>query len=69
LFNGQAQILLHTSWEKFTHTENLEVGCLLNFLYKGDNELRVNVFDDTSFHTHCHGEKSDDNDDEEKPIV
>jgi hypothetical protein len=38
-------------------------------LYKSDNELKEKVFDDTSFHKHCHGDRSDDNSDEEKPVV
>jgi hypothetical protein len=45
-------MLLHTSWEKFTHAENLEVGCLLNFLYKGGGELRLKVFDNISCRNH-----------------
>jgi hypothetical protein len=42
-------MFLHTGWKKFTRTHNLEVGYLVNFKLEGDNDLRVKVFDDTSF--------------------
>jgi hypothetical protein len=38
----------------------LEVDCLVNFKWKGDDELGVKVFDDTSCHGHYHGDTSDD---------
>jgi hypothetical protein len=44
LFNRQGQMFLHTGWEKFARAHNLEVGCLLNFVFEGDGELSVKVF-------------------------
>jgi hypothetical protein len=38
-------LYLHTGWEKFARAHNLEVGCFLNFLYKGEGELSVKVFE------------------------
>jgi hypothetical protein len=40
-------------------THNLEVGCLLNFKYEGDNELCVKVFDDTCCRTYYPGDEKD----------
>jgi hypothetical protein len=46
--------------EKFSHAHNLEVACLVNFKWEFDNELRVKVFDDTSYSRHYHGDNNDD---------
>jgi hypothetical protein len=45
LFDRKCQRFLHTGWVRLDRAHNLEVGCLLNFKYKGDNEVRVKVFD------------------------
>jgi hypothetical protein len=39
---------LHTGWDKFARDLALELGCQLTFLYEGDDEMIVKVFDDTS---------------------
>jgi hypothetical protein len=43
---------------KFTHDHNLEVGYLVNFLYKGDSKMSVRVFDDKSCRMHYHDNNS-----------
>jgi hypothetical protein len=35
-------------WDKFARAHNIEAGCLLTFLYEGDCEMIVKVFDKTS---------------------
>jgi hypothetical protein len=45
-------MLLRTAWENFTRAHNLEVVCLLKFLYKGGGELRLKVFDNISCRNH-----------------
>jgi hypothetical protein len=52
LFDGERHTFLHTSSEKFSRAHSLEVGCLVNLKWDGDDELRVKVFDDTSYHRH-----------------
>jgi hypothetical protein len=70
LFDGEGHMFLHTCWEKFASAHNLEVGCLVNIKWEGDDELRVKVFDNTSCHRHYHGDNGDDgNGDEHKPVV
>ncbi|KAK1650311.1 hypothetical protein QYE76_068116 [Lolium multiflorum] len=49
-------------WEKFARFHDLQAGCVLTFPYQGDEEMNVNVFDNTSCHQHYH------NDDEEETI-
>jgi hypothetical protein len=34
LFHGQGKMYLHTGWDKFARTHNLEAGFLLTFLMK-----------------------------------
>jgi hypothetical protein len=58
-------MFLHTRWEKFARTHNLEVGCLVNFKSEGDNDLRVKVFDDTSFRRHYHRDNNEGNGDDQ----
>jgi hypothetical protein len=41
LFNGEGKIYLHTAWKKFAHNHNIEVGCLVNFFYEGDDKMNV----------------------------
>jgi hypothetical protein len=50
---------LHTRWDKFARIHNLEAGCLLTFLYKGDDEMIVKVFDKISCRRHYHTDESD----------
>jgi hypothetical protein len=59
MFNGQGQMFLCISWERFVCAHNLEVSCLLNFKYKGDNEVRVKVFDGTCCRRHYHDDGKD----------
>ena len=63
LFDGQGKMYLHTGWEKFARAHNLAAGCLLTFLYEGDGEMAVKVFDETAccrhYHTDDSGEVSD----------
>jgi hypothetical protein len=40
-------MFLRTRWERFARAQHMEVGCLLNFKYEGDGELRVKVTDGT----------------------
>nr|XP_051202272.1 B3 domain-containing protein Os03g0212300-like [Lolium perenne] len=70
LFNEEGHMYLHTDWEKFACTYNLEVGCLVNFQWESDNKLRVKLFDDTSCHRRYHNDNSNDgNNDEQKHVV
>jgi hypothetical protein len=52
-------MFLHTGWDKFARAHNLEVGCLMNFNWEGDDELKVKVFDDTSCRRHYHNDNND----------
>jgi hypothetical protein len=52
-----------TGWEKFAHAHNLEAGCLFTFLYEGDVEMIVNVFNKTSCRRHYHTDESGENTD------
>jgi hypothetical protein len=45
---------LHTGWDKFVHTHNLEAGCLLTFLYEGDDAMIVKMFDKASCRRNYH---------------
>jgi hypothetical protein len=58
LFYGQGKIYLHTGWDKFAHAHNLKEGCLLTFLYEGDDEMIVKVFDKISCCRHYHTDES-----------
>jgi hypothetical protein len=58
LFEGQGNMYLHTGWDKFTSSHNLEVGFLLTFLHEGDNKLIIKVFDKTSCHRNYHSDES-----------
>jgi hypothetical protein len=37
-----------TGWKKFACDLNLEAGCQITFLYEGDSEMVIKVFDETS---------------------
>ncbi|XP_071681417.1 B3 domain-containing protein Os03g0212300-like [Lolium perenne] len=52
LFDGQGKMYLHTGWDKFARDLHLEPGCQLTFLYEGDGEMIVKVFDDTACRVH-----------------
>jgi hypothetical protein len=43
---------------------DIEVGCLVNFFYKGDGEMSVKMFNKESCHIHYHNDSGDDNDDD-----
>jgi hypothetical protein len=63
LFDGQGKMYLHTGWGKFARDLALEPGCQLTFLYEGDGEMVVKVFDDTACRRHYHtGESESDSD-------
>jgi hypothetical protein len=51
-------------WGEFARAHNLEFGCLVNFLYEGDNKLSVKVFDDESCHMHYHDDDSSNGNDD-----
>ena len=63
LFDGQGKMYLHTGWEKFARAHNLAAGCLLTFLYEGDGEMAVKVFDETACRRHYHTDDSDEDSD------
>ncbi|KAK1618467.1 hypothetical protein QYE76_023984 [Lolium multiflorum] len=48
LFDRRNKMYLHTGWEKFARSHDLQAGCVITFCYEGDNEMTVKVFDDTS---------------------
>ncbi|KAK1613061.1 hypothetical protein QYE76_036734 [Lolium multiflorum] len=48
LFDGQGYMYLDTGFDKFARDHNLKVGCLLHFLYEGDGDMSIRVFDDSS---------------------
>ncbi|KAK1617068.1 hypothetical protein QYE76_022585 [Lolium multiflorum] len=52
---------LHTGWDKFARDLALEPGCQLTFLYEGDGEMIVKVFDDTACRRHYHTGESGSN--------
>jgi hypothetical protein len=64
-FDGQRKMYLHTGWEKFSRIHNMEVGCLVNFLYEGDREMTIKVFNYESLSMHYHIDDSGDNGSEE----
>ncbi|KAK1664784.1 hypothetical protein QYE76_052943 [Lolium multiflorum] len=49
---------LHTGWGKFACDLALEPGCQLTFLYEGDGEMVVKVFDDMACRRHYHTSES-----------
>ena len=63
LFDGQGKMYLHTGWDKFAHAHNLAPGCVLNFVYEGDGDMAVKVFDETSCRRHYHVDDSGDDTD------
>ncbi|KAK1686977.1 hypothetical protein QYE76_047825 [Lolium multiflorum] len=63
LFDGQGKMYLHTRWDKFARDLALVPGCQLTFLYEGDGEMIVKVFDDIACRRHYHtGESGSDTD-------
>ncbi|KAK1628676.1 hypothetical protein QYE76_002991 [Lolium multiflorum] len=63
LFDGQGKMYLHTGWDKFACDLELEHGCQFTFLYEGDGEMIVKVFDNTACRKHYHtGESGSDTD-------
>jgi hypothetical protein len=63
LFDGQGKMYLRTRWDKFARVRNREDDCLLTFLYEGDDEMIVKVFDNIScrrqYHTNESGRETD----------
>jgi hypothetical protein len=56
---------LHTGRNKFTRAHDIDIGCLVNFFYEGDNEMSVKVFDNESFRIHYHDNDSGGNNDDD----
>jgi hypothetical protein len=63
LFDRQSKIYLRTRWGKFARAHHLEAGYLLTFLYEGDGEMIVKVFDKTSCSMHYHTNESNEDTD------
>ena len=63
LFDGQCVMYLHTGWEKFARAHNLAAGCMLSFIYQGDGEMVVKVFDETACRRHYHTDNSGEDSD------
>lgn len=63
LFDGQGAMYLHTGWEKFARAHNLAAGCMLSFIYQGDGEMAVKVFDETACRRHYHTDDSGEDSD------
>nr|XP_051210843.1 B3 domain-containing protein Os03g0212300-like [Lolium perenne] len=62
----EGHMFLHTGWERFARAHNLEAGCLVNFKWEVDDELRVKVFNDTSCYRHYHSDNNDEGSDDEQ---
>jgi hypothetical protein len=45
---------LHNGWKQLERARNLEVDCLLNFMYEGGSVFRMKVFDHTMCRVHYH---------------
>jgi hypothetical protein len=65
LFDGESNMYLHTGRNKFTRAHDIDIGCLVNFFYEGDNEMSVKVFDNESFRIHYHDNDSGGNNDDD----
>ena len=63
LFDGQGAMYLHTGWKKFARAHNLAAGCMLSFIYQGDGEMAVKVFDETACRRHYHTDDSGEDSD------
>ncbi|XP_051229171.1 B3 domain-containing protein Os03g0212300-like [Lolium perenne] len=59
----EGKMYMHTGWDKFARAHNLEVGCLLTFLYKGDGEMIIKVFDKISCRRYYHTDESEEHTD------
>jgi Na+-transporting NADH:ubiquinone oxidoreductase subunit NqrF len=60
LFDRQGKIYLDAGFDKFDRAHNLEVGCLLLCHYEGDDDMCVNVFEDSCCRRHYHNDDSGD---------
>jgi hypothetical protein len=58
LVRRAGQDVLRTGWDKFARVHNLEDDFLLTFLYEGDDEMVVKVFDKISCCRHYHTDES-----------
>ncbi|KAK1620607.1 hypothetical protein QYE76_026124 [Lolium multiflorum] len=54
VFDGRGKMYLHTGWEKFVRSHDLQAECVLTFCYQGGEEMSVKVSDDTSCRQHYH---------------
>jgi hypothetical protein len=64
LVRREGIMYLLTGWKKFARDHDVEVGCLLNFFYEGDGEIKVKVYDKESCRIHYHNGSGDDIDDD-----
>jgi hypothetical protein len=58
LFDEHGKMYLRNGWDKFAPAHNLKNGHLLTFLYEGDDEMIVKVFDKTSCRSHYNTDES-----------
>ena len=56
LADGRGKLYMHIGWEEFARDHNLSVGCVLTFLYEGDGQTTVKIFDDTCCRRRYHCE-------------
>jgi hypothetical protein len=54
-FDGQGGVFLSTGWEMFAAAHHVDVGCLVHFVYDGDETMIVRIFDDDCGRVHDHG--------------
>jgi hypothetical protein len=43
VFDGEAKMYLHTDWKKFARADDIELNCLVNFIYEGNVKMSVKV--------------------------
>jgi hypothetical protein len=58
LFDERGKMYLHTGCDKFARAHNLDASCLLTFLYEGNDEMIIKVFDKISCRRHYHMDES-----------
>jgi hypothetical protein len=66
LFDKQGKMYLDAGLKMCARTHNLEVGYLLHYLYEGDGDMTVRVFDDSSCRRHCRNDDSAEDTDTNK---
>jgi hypothetical protein len=63
LFYEKCKMYLHTGWKMFACDNDVQVGCLVNFFYKGDGEMSVKLFGKESCCIHYQSDSGDDKED------